>query len=261
MSQILSNLLVDLSEFTGETMTQIQAKMDASREESAQRWLSLGATNFTMANEFYETNEFSAYQSTAWMLRDAPMREIILSTPESAKRLGWQSVFDYGAGIGTTSLVLAELSDKKLARSIRMGDFNCPALSFAEWKAHKYKLPVKCTHFCACEEVPAIEDFYDCVLSIHVIGHCLNPFRTLAEIATHGKYSVWISDFRVCEIEKEDIYPTHRRKPSGWDIIWPRVYESVGSHVQRSKVYMQDANVLALEWIEESNDTRIWSAR
>lgn len=246
MSKILSSLLIDLAEYTGDTMAEIQSRMDNCRHENAEEWLALNPETFVDANEFYSMDESAIYQSTAWLLRDQPMREIIMSIPESAEKFEWETVFDYGTGIGTPSLVLAELNNRV---KIAAADFDCPAMSFAKWKAQVHQLDIEFENFCTCLEVPTIGQPRDCVLCIHVIGHSLNPLRTLAEVATHGKYTVWLNDFRVHELTPDDMYPMHQKKPAGWDKIWNEIYEPVGNHVQRSKVFGLDADKLALEWL------------
>jgi len=250
MTNILSSLLVDLAEYTGDNMTDLQIRMDECRHENKTEWLEKQVHDFVTANEFYSSDENAIYQSTAWLLRDGPMCEIIKSIPESAIKLDWKTVFDYGGGIGTPSLILAE-TNKDIA--VTIADFDCPALSFAKWKAMVYQLDnIEFRDFCCCNEVPAIENPVDCVLCIHVIGHSLNPFRTLAEVATKGKYSIWLSDFRVMEYAEDDIYPMHQRKPDGWDTVFNDVFEPVGNHVLKSKVFGLDANGLAEIWIDST---------
>jgi len=245
MSSILSNLMVDLSEYTGKTMADLQVHMDACRQENKDEWLSIEPQNFAHTNKFYSSDENAIYQSTAWLLRDEPMRDIILSIPVSAAQYGWKTVFDYGAGIGTPGLVLAESTYV----DVTMADFDCPALSFAKWKAEAYELPnVRFEHFSDCQEVPLIDIPIDCALCIHVIGHSLNPFRTLAEISTKSKYVVWLNDFRVKENAEDDLYPMHQKKPNGWDDAWREAYEPMGHHVQMSTVFGLSADTLAEKW-------------
>jgi len=246
MNNILSSLLVDLGEYTGDNMTDLQIRMDECRHENKNEWLQRQVRDFVSANDFYSSDENAIYQSTAWLLRDEPMCEIIKSIPESANKLGWKTVFDYGAGIATPSLVLAESCDVK----VTIGDFDCPALSYAKWKTMMYQLEnIEFEDFCSCDEVPKIENPVDCVLCIHVIGHSLNPFRTLAEVATKGKYSVWLSDFRVKDVAEDDLYPMHQKKPNGWDKIFNEIYQPIGNHVLMSTVFGLDADELAEMWI------------
>lgn len=247
MSRILSSLLVDLAEYTGDNMADLQTHMTECRRENRNEWLEKQVQDFVDANEFYSSDENAIYQSTAWLLRDGPMCEIIQSIPESAIRLGWKTVFDYGGGIATPSLVLAETNRNV---TITCADFDCPALSFAKWKAAAYQLDnIEFKNFCSCDEVPPIVQPVDCILCIHVIGHSLNPFRTLAEVATKGKYSIWLSDFRVKNLAEDDLYPMHQKKPYNWDTIFNDVYEPVGNYAQKSKVFGLDADILAEMWI------------
>jgi len=247
MTNILSNLLIDLAEYTGDNMADLQKHMDSCRQENKDEWLERSSRGFVSANDFYSSDENALYQSTAWLLRDEPMCEIIRSISESAKELDWKTVFDYGAGIATSSLVLAETANDV---AVTIGDFDCPAQSFAKWKAMAYQLGnVSFEDFCTCDEVPLIESLVDCVLCIHVIGHSLNPFRTLAEVATKGKYSVWLNDFRVNDIASDDLYPMHQKKPKGWDIVFNDAFEPIGNHVLRSKIFGLDADRLAETWI------------
>ncbi len=250
MSKILSNLLVDLSEYTGNTMADLQLHMDECRQENKDEWLREHIQEFVAANEFYSSDENAIYQSTAWLLRDEPMCDIIESIPKSAIKFNWETLFDYGGGIGTPSLVLAE-TNRDIA--ITIADFDCPALSFAKWKAGAYQLDnIEFKNFCRCDEVPPIVRPRDCVLCIHMIGHSLNPFRTLAEIATKGKYAVWLNDFRVKEYAEDDKYPMHQRKPNGWDIVWADAFEPIGNHVFKSKLFGLDADIQAGMWINST---------
>jgi len=236
------------------TMVDLQIRMDECRQENKDEWLEQHIRDFVAANDFYSSDENAIYQSTAWLLRDEPMCDIIRSIPKSAEKFNWKTVFDYGAGIGTPSLVLAETCRDI---TITMGDFDCPALSLAKWKTMVYQLEnVEFRDFCSCDEVSVIDQPVDCVLCIHVIGHSLNPFRTLAEVTTKGKYSVWLSDFRVKELAEDDLYPMHQRKPNGWDTIFKDAFEPIGNHVYESKVFGLDADVLAEMWIDNAGWVR-----
>jgi len=247
-SKILDNLLTDLQLYTGKSIEELRQHMEGCREENRNKWLSMDRVEFISANEFYCNDLNAAYQATAWLLRDKPICDIIRSIPESAAKYNWKTVFDYGAGVATPSLVLAELTDSSVA--ITLGDFKVAALDFARWKATRYNLRIDVQIFDIREETPPIESPVDCVLCIHMIGHSLNPFRTLAKIATMGKHAVWLDDFRIEEYEENDLYPMHQLKPDGWDEIWDTVFTSLGNNVQASTVYGLNAGILAERWID-----------
>ena len=207
------------------------------------QWNKLAPSNPQEENEFYVKTYHYLRECTNWHDRDTTVRKWNDTLLEYSERLNWQSVLDYGAGIATHSLVLAEMSNVK---TIIIADFNCPAMSFAAWKVDKYQLQgVQWRLFDPGLVVQPVLQDYDCIICTDVIGHSNAPYAMLAEIMTHSTYVLWNSDFRV---SSGDRYPMHHVKPRHWDRIWESVAEPVASFLFESRVAGRDAKMLVEKW-------------
>jgi len=244
MSRIAKFLKCDLAEYLNLPYGVANRPMELIGDLAKAEWNKLSPRSPQEENQFYAKTHHYLQECSDWHDRDTTVRRWNDTLLEYAQRLNWQSVLDYGAGIATHSLVLAEESDVK---TIVIADFNCPALSFAAWKADKYQLAQKVQWRLFDPNLvvqPVLFD-YDCIICTDVIGHSTQPFRMFAEIMTHCEYTLWNSDFRVSSADR---YPMHHPKPSNWDVVWELATQPVASFLFKSRLFGQDAKVLVEEW-------------
>jgi len=232
VNKILQNLRADLEEYLGSPLTQA---MEVFGDRAGRQWDYESPETIYERNDFYMRTEHYLGECTDWHGRDTVLQqwgETLISAALDAN-LGppWTSVMDYGSGIATHSLVLAESSD---AVRVTLSDFLCPAMEFAGWKVEKYGLDVDFHIFDPLVSVQTVPQLFDCIICTDVIGHSSNPYKMLLEILTHARYVLWNSDFRV---SPSDRYPMHCVKPSMWDWLWNNSTINVGPFLYRSFLY------------------------
>jgi len=244
MSEIVKNLRYDLAEYLRLPYGVANRPMELIGELAKEEWNNLNPRNPQEENFFYLHTQHYLQECSDWHDRDATVRKWNDTLLEYADKLNWQYVLDYGAGIATPALVLAEESD---VETIVIADFDCPALNFAAWKAHKYGLEHRTIWrvFDTDLVVQPVENQYDCIICTDVIGHSNAPYAMLAEIMTHTTYVLWNGDFRVSNADR---YPMHHTKPRGWDGVWGLVAQPVASFLFNSKVTGQSVDELTQRW-------------
>lgn len=244
MSKIIKFMRRDLAEYLNLPYGVANRPMELIGDLAKEEWNRLSPRSPQEQNQFYAKTQHYIQECTDWHDRDTTVRRWNDTLLEYAERLNWQSVLDYGAGIATHSLVLAEESNVK---TVVIADFNCPALSFAAWKANKYELEPKVQWrlFDSNLVVQPVVNHYDCIICTDVIGHSARPYAMFAEIMTKCTYILWNSDFRVSTADR---YPMHHPKPRHWDRIWEQATFPVASFLFKSRLFGQDAKGLAKKW-------------
>jgi SAM-dependent methyltransferase len=244
MSKVLKFLRSDLAEYLQLPYGVANKQMEVVGEFAKQEWEALNPRSPQQENQFYLKTMHYLQECTDWHDRDRTVRKWNDLLLEYAEKEQWESVLDYGCGIATHSLVLAEDSN---VGTVVLADFNNPAINYASWKAHKYELQDKVQFLMfnpdlAVQPVPIP---FDCIICTDVIGHSAYPYRMLAEVLTHCKWTLWNSDFRA---SPDDRYPMHHRKPPGWDRVWEMATFPVEPFLLKSRIFGQDAQVLARKW-------------
>lgn len=243
MSKIIKFMRQDLARYLNLPYGVANQPMELIGDLAKTQWEKLAPRSPQEQNQFYVKTYHYLRECSDWHDRDTTVRRWNDTLLEYAKKLNWQSVLDYGAGIATHSLVLAEESDIK---RVVIADFNCPAMSFAAWKADRYNLRrVQWRLFDPDLAVQPVTNNYDCIICTDVIGHSTRPYAMLAEIMTHTTYVLWNSDFRV---STGDRYPMHHSKPKNWDRVWGATTFPIASFLFKSRVTGQDAKGLVEKW-------------
>jgi len=231
MSEILQNLRTDLAEYLGYRLTQT---MEVIGDQAKQQWDYECPETIYERNDFYMQTEHYLGECTDWHDRDEILRQWSATLINAAKSHDfglWTNVMDYGSGIATHSLALAE-ANKTV--NIMLADFDCPAMKFAKWKAEKYGLDIDAHIFDPLVAVQPIPRLFDCIICTDVIGHSTNPYKMLLEILTHTRYVFWNSDFRVFP---NDRYPMHCTKPPVWDWLWDNTTINAAPFLYKSFLY------------------------
>lgn len=241
---MLKFLRSDLAEYLQLPYSVANKPMDLIGDLARDKWNSINPQSPQDENQFYLQTKHYLQECTDWHDKDRTVRKWNDTLIKYTEKENWRTVLDYGCGIATHSLVLAEESN---INTVVLADFNNPAINYASWKVAKYRLEDKVKFFIfepsiAVQPVPAN---FDCIICTDVIGHSTQPYRMLAEILTHCKWTLWNSDFRV---SMTDRYPMHHMKPSNWDMVWNMAVTPVEPFLFKSRVFEQDAQVLAKKW-------------
>lgn len=248
-SIILDNLRTDLAEYLGVPYGLAnKTTMEVAGDKAKKDWefydplhSQVHDNPYEAVNEFYMRTRHYLAECTDWHDRDNTVRHWTETLVKHAKELRWESVLDYGAGIATHSLVLAEQTGLEVV----IADFDCPAMQFALWKAEKYQLPVTFITFDPTLPVQPVDKPYDCIICTDVVGHSLYPYDLLAEVLTHCRYTLWNSDFRVSSTDR---YPMHQEKPRMWDKTWTSATVPIAPFLFHSLAFGHNAKTLAERW-------------
>ena len=148
---------------------------------------------------------------------------------EVLKRVGLaegQTVLDYGCGIGTQGLALAEAGAE-----VTLMDIEGPVWDYAQWRAEKHGLHNKVRWL----PLAPILGEYGLVLCVDVIGHVPEPFRLLDELSDKARFLFLNEDFRIREREEDDRYPQHHQRPGGWNAALRYAFVNVDSFLWQNK--------------------------
>ena len=250
--RILDDILEDYKEFMQISHGEALSEMKNCLEEAKIKWLNNRPANFIDANMFYTRAAHVPAMCTSWTLREPTLRVWSEMLIENYGLLNWRSVLDYGAGVCSHPLAMADAGCSGIVAS----DFYGPAFSFAQWRAWKYSLDVEFQYFHPKLDVQPIFSNCDCIICLHVIGHSWNPYGLLSQVLSRGKYVLWCDDFRTTEDPLDNIYPMHRIKPSGWDEIFYGSLTRIDRWLFESNVYGMEASQLECKWIEQSGWSR-----
>jgi len=258
-SQILSNLLADLAQFTDDDEQSVIKNMQMSEQLMRSQWYVIDPKTVNDVNSFYATDATMPYRLTWQLLQNPRLIELYASLPNLALKYVWHTVLDYDTEIGTAGLVLAELaSEETVAQG--SGFANAYSIRFADWKVGKYQLPYWMGAQNLNAETHVLWLEWDCIICTNIIGRAWNPYRMLAEVACKGHMVVWLSDFGQCAAGHNDFYPAQQVKPPMWDKIFFSALRRLESYVYSSLVYGKDPDILAEQWIAESGwkKRKVW---
>ncbi len=105
------------------------------------------------------------------------------------------SILDLGAGIGSDSMML-----KDAGYAVTYYEINKGCVDFAQWRFKKYNLDIPVIH--------KLEGNYDCIAFFDVIGHILDPYTFLTELAQHTNQLLFTVDIGVHD-ERKGGHPQH----------------------------------------------------
>lgn len=207
-SEIYSTLLADYMEYMGVSEPEARQQFVEAEAELKRRWLALKPQTPAEQVRFYRQQELYIADLTGWLLRDSAVAGFLTMLQGYLGKYRLETVLDYGCGIGTQGLALAEAGAE-----VTLMDIEGPVWDYAQWRAKKHGLFDKVRWL---PLVPILDE-YDLVLCVDVIGHVPDPFRLLDELGDKAVFLFFNKDFRIRDEAEDDRYPQHHREPSGWE--------------------------------------------
>jgi SAM-dependent methyltransferase len=171
--------LVDLASFTGmSTVECLERVRDYSMNEMAQAWELANPSSPAEIMDFYRSTDLYIWELVQWHASSArtPYRDALHSFVEShPPSNGFRRLFDFGCGIGTEALFLAERGYEVTAV-----DVDGPTFDFARHRAARRGLQ---TDFVAStSEIPKPEGVFDGALCFDVFEHLSDPLGAVGAL-------------------------------------------------------------------------------
>jgi len=182
MSVIINNLWSDLQEWKRLPPDALNKLLDDAAGLTLERWRQIKPTTPEERINFYALYAFELSEGVKRHLQDGRklwLHDLVTLAGEE----NWQKVLDFGCGIGSDGLVLAEAG-----LEVHFLDVLNSAFNFARWRAVKYGF--KKTKFFLLQPV---SQHYDCIICVDVLGHTANPRKAIIELM-RWTHNLWLLD-------------------------------------------------------------------
>ena len=119
-SQVLSNLLTDLAQFTGDDESTVVENMQMAEQLMRGQWCRRNPQTIHDVNSFYATDATMPYRLTWQLLSDPTLIKVYATLPDLALKYVWRTVLDYDTEeIGT--ITISTVKEKYSVASVASG--------------------------------------------------------------------------------------------------------------------------------------------
>lgn len=139
--RMIETIWSDLAAFTDRDRDSIQQLAYTAAERLAVKWHRWRDKSSRGLLEYYRAADDFLYELALWHTTGEVRQRRIERTVQAAKRYGVRTVLDYGCGIGTDGICLADSG-----MQADLADLPTRALEFAAWRSKRYGLPVRILH-------------------------------------------------------------------------------------------------------------------
>lgn len=171
--------IADLASFTEMTTDDCRERLrDYSTNEMADAWRAKNPSSPSEIMEFYRSTDLYVWELMQWhkSVARAPYWDALYSFVEShPPSLGFERVFDFGCGIGTDALFLAERGYEVTAV-----DVDGPTFEFARHRFARRGLNARFVE--STSEVPKPAEIFDAAVCFDVFEHLSDPLRAAREL-------------------------------------------------------------------------------
>lgn len=172
--------LEDLSSFTGLDLPACAARLNAyDREELASSWREASPSSDEELRDFYKGTDLYVWQLTRWNLSNEradvweELEALVEAHPPEA---GFRRVLDFGSGIGSDSLFLAERG-----YSVTLADVPGTTQAFARHRFERRGYDARFISITGAR--PDIQSQFDVVIAFDVLEHVQDPCATISALA------------------------------------------------------------------------------
>jgi len=164
--------LADLASFTGMSTDQcLERVLSYSMDEMAHAWEIARPSSPSEVIDFYRATDLYVWEQMQWhsSLARAPYWEALRSFAESYPPSSeFSTIFDFGSGIGTDALFLAQRG-----YDVTAVDVDGPAFAFAK---HRFdRRNVRCRFIESMSEIPDPRGLFDAAICFDVFEHLSDP--------------------------------------------------------------------------------------
>ncbi len=230
-TQIIENLILDLSEFLGVSETETVERMERSTGLDAKRWSGVNPDIIDEVLNYYKSGSDYLASLTWWHTNFEYRSQWTTQIATFFDSLNLKTCVDFGCGIGTDGLTLL-MNDAERVSFIEVGD---DLREYLSWKLDKYELSGKAQ---LLTKVP--KEKTDLGILVDVVGHLKNPQKYLIEIARYCKYLFYTEDFDIGVAA----YPMHFKKPINWDRLMQYLFIPLSNSFYESRIFNPSICVL-----------------
>ena len=172
---LLDELKLELSEYSGTTVAQVEDRLADATARFTEEWRSRvsNPADERAVTKFYDESEAELFDLARWHAEDAIHCRTLMCA-EIASRNRGRVCLDYGSGIGSDALAFASAGF-----DVTLADVSGPLLAFAKWRCERRGVRVQ-TIDLKRDEPPAHR--FDAVVCFDVLEHIHRPLRTLDRI-------------------------------------------------------------------------------
>ena len=172
---LLQELTLELSEYSGSTVAQVEARLADATARFTEEWRSCvtDPSNERAVTNFYNESETELFDLARWHAEDTIHCRTLMCAAIALNRPG-RACLDFGSGIGSDALAFASAGFE-----ITLADVSSPLLAFAKWRCERRGFRVRAIDL-KREELPAGR--FDAVTCFDVLEHIHRPLRTLNRI-------------------------------------------------------------------------------
>ncbi len=174
--QRLKNLRQDVADYTNQPIEEVDRKLMNTQMSLAKMWREHTGSTY----DFYDNNQECLYDDANFNMSEEYAR---LRLAQLTKLMG-QRILDYGCGIGTASIMLAEQGNEVIGY-----DINPYIIDFCNFKKKKYELKVDFT-----TKLPDLKQF-DTIVCIDVLEHIQNLEGFLQKLGKEMKKNAVLYHF------------------------------------------------------------------
>ena len=159
-----------------EDLAEIRGRCSSALEELAREWREkVDPTDRKSVERFYNESQGEIYELMWWHSLSEDLSPLSYVTAlQFALREGCRSCLDFGAGVGSGSIVFA-----RHGLNVGLADISSPLLAFSQWRLQLRKLPGEFFDLKTCE-LPS--EAFDMATAMDVFEHLVNPAEAVDKL-------------------------------------------------------------------------------
>ena len=212
MNYDINNPIIDeASEFLNMKREYIVAKIYEMENNLHKIWNQRNPQTYSEIIDFYKKEElhfFNVLQFNLWSNAQMPFVDF--------NKYPIKTCFEFGCGIGTTALLLAEMGFE-----VDIADANIKLVEFTKFRLNKRGY--KC-NIINIDKYKPLEKSYDLITTIDVLEHVLNPIELMVHFREYSKYW-YVTNLNPAKISQHLCLWNNDRiidiiKAIGWNPLW-----------------------------------------
>lgn len=219
-SKVLSGLPRDVAEYSGTPPDALANAFVLARQGLSNLWLAYGGFDHEVEAAWYRREDVGrnyVLDLGGWHMME--MQGNLEAFSDSIKTKPGKRALDFGSGIGTTSLLMAEAGVER----VEMVEVNPTLREFTRLRAEKLGLADKVAF------VEAPTGAYDTVVCWHVLEHVADPQAVADLIVSHMADNAIL--FTDSDFHADPIHPMHHTEGGNGAVYWEQAgLTKLGDH-------------------------------
>lgn len=170
-----ASCLAELSEYTGLSEAEVEERCRCAVDDQRDAWYQADRSREEELVEFYNGCDAYLFELLWWHALEqglAPSWNARLV--DIAERFGCRRFLDFGAGIGTNSILMAQAG-----LTVTNADISEVMQQFARWRLHRRGIEAA---FIDLKSAALPREAYDLISAVDVLEHVSNPLEALATL-------------------------------------------------------------------------------